>query len=591
MNKYTKVKAIGKGNMGTCTLARNNEDGQCYVIKQVDLTRLSKKDRQQSLNEARVLSSLRHPNIINYVDSFLARRSDSLCIVMEFAEGGDLSSRLKKNYGANLPERQVLDWLIQLVLSLHYVHQRKILHRDVKTQNIFLTNEGLIKLGDFGIARTLANTYDQAQTFVGTPYYLSPELILEKPYDHRSDVWALGVVLYEVMSSNHPFNAKDMKGLLHCILAVQYDPLPTVYSAELCNIVTRMLVRKPADRIELTDVLRLPIVRNRLRQWLTDPGAVPEHYVRSLCKHGLLPDEVLTEGGRSGANMPTLVTVGEAAAAAAAAASVDHHRPSASTSTLDQLDPHTPLEEQHRLAGGTHAASNGHPATRPHASSEPPTCVRPYVPPLKSLSPPPLLPSSSPPPLPLPSAPYSPQLPAMHYHLQGGIQPLSTPPALLTPQYPSPSASAASLKLPLTAQERPSCRKRIEASRQPSVSPPPSHISSGRSRKTGRSLVRPYIAQHHLAPAPPYVADRNGPGAAPPNHLLGNPRKHANDVRRAYPTTRLSPVFLNPLYRPPVNPTTPPYSQLAPIPAPTSGIKSMLHRAAMDRARRRQELN
>lgn len=556
MDKYTKVKAIGKGNMGTCTLARNNENGQYYVIKQVDLTRLSKKDRQQSLNEARVLSSLRHPNIINYVDSFLARKSDSLCIVMEFAEGGDLCSRLKKNYGVNLPEGQVLDWLIQLVLSLDYVHQRKILHRDVKTQNIFLTAESLIKLGDFGIARTLASTYDQAQTFVGTPYYLSPELILEKPYDHRSDVWALGVVLYEVMSLNHPFNAKDMKGLLQSILAVQYEPLPKVYSAALRNIVARMLVRNPADRIELGAVLRLPIVQNRLRQWLTDPDSVPRHYVQSLCRHRLLPADILSEAG-AGAVMPSLKTVGEAAlVAAAAAASVDQQRPSSSTS--GQLDVRTavpmPLSGHHGVASTAAHVPDAH---------DPPDCVRPRVLSLRSSSPPP---------------PYPRHLPAIHYHLQGNAQPLVPLPS---PPPPPPSPPPPS---PLTAQERPGCRERSEVSRQPSVWP---SLSSGRSRRTGRALARPYVAQVHVAPTP-YVADRGG--ASPPSHLLSNPRKRANDMRRAYPTARLPPVFLNPLYRPP-NPVTPPYSHLAPISAPTPDIKAVLHCAAVDRARRRQELN
>lgn len=297
MDKFTKVRNIGKGNMGACALARNNEDGKYYVIKQVDLTRMNKKERQQSLNEARVLSSLRHPNIINYVDSFLARKSDHLCIVMEFADGGDLNSRIKKNYGVNFRETQVLDWFIQVVLSLHYVHQRKILHRDVKTQNIFLTSDGQVKLGDFGIARTLSNTYDQAKTFVGTPYYLSPELILERPYDHRSDVWAAGVVLYELLTLKHPFNASDMKGLMQRILKVQYDPIPMMYSTEMRNLVPRLLVKDPAKRIRLSEILDLPLVNHRLSEWLSG-DIVPKKYVETLLSQNLLPEAIvaLTRG-------------------------------------------------------------------------------------------------------------------------------------------------------------------------------------------------------------------------------------------------------------------------------------------------------
>lgn len=293
MEKFTKVKNIGKGNMGACALARNNEDGRYYVIKQVDLAKLNKKERQQSLNEAKVLSALRHPNIINYYDSFLARKSDHLCIVMEFADGGDLSQRIKNNHGINFSEPQVLDWLIQTALSLNYVHQRKILHRDVKTQNIFLTQDNLCKLGDFGIARTLSSTFDQANTFVGTPYYLSPELILERPYDHMSDVWALGIVLYEMMALKHPFNANDMKSLMHRILKVQYEPPPTMYSSDLRSIVAKILVKDPMQRLRLTDMLEMPIIHRRLRQWV-DGGVLPGKYVTALLRSKALPSSIMT---------------------------------------------------------------------------------------------------------------------------------------------------------------------------------------------------------------------------------------------------------------------------------------------------------
>jgi serine/threonine protein kinase len=318
MEKFTKVRNIGKGNMGACALARNNEDGRYYVIKQVDLAKLNKKERQQSLNEAKVLSALRHPNVINYYDSFLARKSDHLCIVMEFADGGDLSQRIKNNHGVHFSQTQVLDWFIQSVLSLHYTHQRKILHRDVKTQNIFLTQDNVVKLGDYGIARTLNSTYDQASTFVGTPYYLSPELILERPYDHMSDVWALGVVLYEMMALKHPFNANDMKSLMHRILKVQYEPPPTIYSPELRYIVSKILVKDPTQRIRLSEVLELNIISSRIQEWMNG-GILPTKYITALIRSKSLPPSLMAYamqqsaviaangggGGNSQASSPT----------------------------------------------------------------------------------------------------------------------------------------------------------------------------------------------------------------------------------------------------------------------------------------------
>jgi serine/threonine protein kinase len=289
MERFTKVKNIGKGNMGTCALVRNNEDNRHYVIKQVDLAKLNKKERAQSLNEAKVLSVLRHPNVINYVDSFLARKTDHLCIVMEYADGGDLGIKIKNAHGVNFSEDQVLDYMIQTVLALIHIHSRHILHRDIKTANVFLTSDGLCKLGDFGIARALTNTADHASTFVGTPYYLSPELILEKPYDMMSDVWAFGVCLYETMALKHPFNAGDMKGLMQKILRVQYDPLPTVYSAELRGLVGRILVKEPSQRMRLQDILtKVPIVTERIRKWLAG-GILPARYISALVRFKLLP--------------------------------------------------------------------------------------------------------------------------------------------------------------------------------------------------------------------------------------------------------------------------------------------------------------
>lgn len=336
MEKFTKVRNIGKGNMGACALARNNEDGRYYVIKQVDLAKLNKKERQQSLNEAKVLSALRHPNVINYYDSFLARKSDHLCIVMEYADGGDLSQRIKNNHGINFTETQVLDWFIQSVLSLHYVHQRKILHRDVKTQNIFLTQENLCKLGDFGIARTLSSTYDQASTFVGTPYYLSPELILERPYDHMSDVWALGVVLYELMTLKHPFNANDMKSLMHRILKVQYEPPPTLYSNELRSIVSKILVKDPMQRIRLGEVLELPIVSRRIRQWI-DGGVLPGKYVTALLRSKALPPSMMAYAMQQSAVIAA-ATGGPAPPPAGGASSPSHAQQAYKSSNIETYD-------------------------------------------------------------------------------------------------------------------------------------------------------------------------------------------------------------------------------------------------------------
>jgi NIMA (never in mitosis gene a)-related kinase len=112
----------------------------------------------------------------------------------------------------------VLNWFTQILLSIKHIHDRKILHRDLKSQNIFLTSRNIVKLGDFGIARVLSHTRSNAKTVVGTPYYLSPEIIENKPYNFKSDVWSLGVLLYEMCALGPPFNAGSLHELAKRII-------------------------------------------------------------------------------------------------------------------------------------------------------------------------------------------------------------------------------------------------------------------------------------------------------------------------------------------------------------------------------------
>jgi NIMA (never in mitosis gene a)-related kinase 1/4/5 len=147
---------------------------------------------------------------------------------------------------------------------MKYVHDRKILHRDLKTQNIFLTANGDIKIGDFGIARVLQDTYDCAQTAIGTPYYLSPEICQEKPYNQKSDIWSLGCILYELVTLKHAFDANSMKGLVLKILRGSYPSIPTTYSQELRDLISEMLTRDPAKRPSVKKILEKDFLSSRI---------------------------------------------------------------------------------------------------------------------------------------------------------------------------------------------------------------------------------------------------------------------------------------------------------------------------------------
>ena len=169
----------------------------------MDLSKMSERERNETRQEAKILSVLKHPSIVNFREVFTTV-SNKLCIVMDFADSGDLQTRIKTNRGRFFPESQILDWFTQICLGLKHVHDRKILHRDIKAQNVFMTSTNRCLLGDFGIAKILNNTKGFARTMVGTPYYLSPEILESKHYSFQSDIWSLGVLLYELCALKPP---------------------------------------------------------------------------------------------------------------------------------------------------------------------------------------------------------------------------------------------------------------------------------------------------------------------------------------------------------------------------------------------------
>lgn len=156
------------------------------------LNTLSEKEQQGALLEANLLRQLKHAHIVAYKASFVEK--GVLIIIMEYCEVGDLAYHIKKKKAKNerFTEDEILNWFIQIAIALEYIHGRKVIHRDIKTSNIFLTGNGTVKLGDFGISKVLENTNEAAMTVVGTPYYMSPEVCESKPYTFKSDVWALG---------------------------------------------------------------------------------------------------------------------------------------------------------------------------------------------------------------------------------------------------------------------------------------------------------------------------------------------------------------------------------------------------------------
>lgn len=166
---------------------------------------------------------------------------DKLYIVMEFAERGDLYRQIKKYKNARKLMKEDLIWvyLYQICEGLQELHRKRIMHRDLKPKNIFLTGEHHIRIGDLGCSKLMRNGL--ARTQIGTPYYMSPEIWSKRPYDHKSDVWALGCILYEMCAQQPPFLASDMPSLAHKVKTHRLPRIPSAYSSDLSNLIANML--------------------------------------------------------------------------------------------------------------------------------------------------------------------------------------------------------------------------------------------------------------------------------------------------------------------------------------------------------------
>ncbi|OHT16615.1 CAMK family protein kinase [Tritrichomonas foetus] len=262
MLKFEQVRVLGQGGFGKAILARRKDDKTLVVIKEVQLTALKPRDRDVAFQEAKLLAKLHHPFIVSYVDSF--QENGNLYIVMEYADGGDLAQKLQKKNGQLMSEEEVLHYFFQIALAIKYIHDRRILHRDLKTQNIFLTKDGTVKLGDFGIARVLQHTFQLCKTQIGTPYYLSPEICEGKNYNSKTDIWSLGCILYELLTLRKAFDANNMNQLLVKIIRGKHPPISSNFSSDIRQLVDSMLTKDPSKRPSINQILYQPFIKARL---------------------------------------------------------------------------------------------------------------------------------------------------------------------------------------------------------------------------------------------------------------------------------------------------------------------------------------
>ncbi|XP_073763973.1 uncharacterized protein isoform X2 [Danio rerio] len=274
---YKVKKEYEAGVSGKVFLVKDKDEDLC-IIKEINCR--DAKILQEVRKEVEMLKTLSHGYIISYVESFEDEETGFFYIVMEYCAGGDLSKRMKTQKYF-FEEEQILDWLVQICLALQYIHEKKVLHRDIKPQNLFLTEEGYINIGDFGCSKVLDRAEAYAQSVVGADLYVSPE-VYEKKYNSKSDIWSLGWLLHDLcmldiwedIKTRRLNHALSMKGTI--------PHISESYSKELRELISQMLSCDPKDRPSAEEILRRPFLREAVKRFKRIPEGLEQSLKKSI---------------------------------------------------------------------------------------------------------------------------------------------------------------------------------------------------------------------------------------------------------------------------------------------------------------------
>ncbi|QPG72926.1 hypothetical protein FOA43_000230 [Brettanomyces nanus] len=294
-DQFQDLGIIGRGSFGCIRKVRRKADGKVFVRKEISYMSMNYNEIRQLASEFRILRELHHTNIVEYLNHEDVEDQQMLYIYMEYCDGGDLSKLIKryKDNDEYVPENLIWQIFTQVLLALYRCHYgadiepvqsvftsspeigpstvanfHVVIHRDIKPDNVFLLSDGYtVKLGDFGLAKCLSSASDFAKTYVGTPYYMPPEVIMDRPYDPVCDVWSLGCVMYELSSLRPPFQAKTHLKLQEKIKAGVFSSIPEHYSHRLKMCISACLITDPRERATVNQLLQDSSFKIYRKEW------------------------------------------------------------------------------------------------------------------------------------------------------------------------------------------------------------------------------------------------------------------------------------------------------------------------------------
>jgi len=258
MQSYVVLEHVGEGSFGKVFRGRRKYTGQFVALKFVSKAGKSLQELDALRQEIAILRQLDHPNVILLLDYFETPRD--IVVVTEFAPHGELLNILKDDQF--LSEESVRSIAVQLSSALYYLHERRIMHRDMKPQNVLVSSNGIIKLADFGFAKTLSASSVLLTSIKGTPLYMAPEIYQDRRYDPSADLWGLGVMLFELATGIPPFYAPSLQALRKLILATEPIIYPSSMSKELASFLSLLLVKNPSKRAGWEEILAHPYIKD-----------------------------------------------------------------------------------------------------------------------------------------------------------------------------------------------------------------------------------------------------------------------------------------------------------------------------------------